>query len=106
MRFLKHPHVLGNRVMICVHDSHFVLEVQDVNCMVSNADALEVLNHLPRRHPCVKGNRLAQIRITLLFKCVDKEASCFSLRRLECAPVGDAGAMFVFMAVLKIGRQP
>ena len=82
--------------MICVHDSHFFLEFQDVNCMVANTDALEVVNHLPRRHPFVKVNRLAQLGIPRLFKCVNEEASCFPLRHLKFVPVGDAGAMYGF----------
>ena len=82
--------------MLCVHDSHFVLEVQYINCMVDNTDDLEVLKHLPRRHPCIKGNRLAHFGIPCLFKCVYDEASCFPLSRLECIPVGNAGAMYGF----------
>ena len=98
MRFLGRPNVLGNQVMLCVHDSHFALEVQDVNCMVSYIDALEVLEYLSCRHPCVKDNWLAQLGIPRLVKCVDDEALCFSLCRLECVPVGDVCTMcgFVF----------
>ena len=97
MHFLKRLNVLGNRVMLCVHDLHFVLEVQDVNCMIANTDALEVLKHLSRLHPLVKGNQLTQIRIPRLVKCVDDGALCFSLRHLEHVPVGDAGAMYGFV---------
>ena len=82
--------------MLCVHDSHFVLEVQDVNCVVADTDALEVLKHLSRHHPCVKGNRLTQLGIPRLVKCVDEEASCFPLCLLECVLVGDAGAVYGF----------
>ena len=82
--------------MICVHDSHFALEVQYVNCTIADTDALEVLKHLPFRNPCVKGNRLAQIGIPHLVKCVDEEAFCFPFRRLKCVPVGDAGAIYGF----------
>ena len=64
--------------------------------MVSEPDALEVLKHLPLHHPCVKVNRLAQLRILSLVKCVDEEAFCFPLRRIECVPVGDASAMYGF----------
>ena len=96
MRFLERPNLLGNRVMLCVHNSNFVLEVQDVNCMVADTDTLEVLRHIPRRHPCVKGNRLTYIVIPRLVKFVNDEASCFSLRRLKCVPFGDVGAMYGF----------
>ena len=82
--------------MLCVHDSHFVLEVQYVNCMVANTDALEVLKNLPHCHPRVKGNRLTQLGIPRLLKCVDEEALCFPFRRLELFPVADAGAMYGF----------
>ena len=96
LRFLERLNVLGNRVILCLHDSHFILEAQDVNCMVANTDALEGLKHLPRRHPCIKGHRLTQLGIPRLIKCVDDEDSCFSLRRLECVPIGDVGVVYGF----------
>ena len=52
--------------MLCVHDLHFVLEVQDVSRMVADTKALEVLKHLPRCHPCVTGNWLVQLGIPRL----------------------------------------
>ena len=64
--------------------------------MVSDTYVLEVLKHLPHCHPCVKGNRLAQLGIPRLVKFVNDEASCFSLRRLKFVSVGDAGAMYGF----------
>ena len=64
--------------------------------MVADTDTLEVLNNLPRCHLCVKGKWLAHIGIPRLFKCVNDEASCFPLCRLEYVPVGDAGAMYGF----------
>ena len=64
--------------------------------MVSDTDTLEVLKHLPRRNPCVKGNWLAQLGIPRLVKYVDDEDSCLSLHHLKCVPVGDAGAMYGF----------
>ena len=82
--------------MIFVHDSHSVLEVQDVNCMVSDTDALGVLKHLPCCHLCVKGILLAQIGIPRLIKFIDEEALCYPLRCLKCVLVGDVGAMYGF----------
>ena len=64
--------------------------------MVANTDALEVLNNMPHPQSCVKGNHLTQLGIQRLIQCVDDEASFLSLRRLECVPVGDAGAMCGF----------
>ena len=64
--------------------------------MVANTYALEVLKHLPCSHPYVKGNRLVQLGIPRLVKCVNDEASCLYLRLLEYVPVGDAGAMYGF----------
>ena len=64
--------------------------------MVSDTDALEALKHLPCSHPFVKSNWIAQLGIPCLVKCVNDEASCFPIRRLECVPVGDAGAMYGF----------
>ena len=61
--------------MLCVHNYHFVLEAQQINCTVADTDALEVLNNLPRLHPCVKGNRLAQLGIPQLVKSVDDKDS-------------------------------
>ena len=64
--------------------------------MVSDTYTLEVLKHLHRFYPCVRVNPLTQIKIVRLVKCINDEASCFSLCRLECIPVGDAGAMYSF----------
>ena len=82
--------------MLCVHDSNFILEVQDINFMIADIYALEVLKNLPRCYPCVKGNCIAHLGIPRFFKCVDDEALCFPLRRLKCVPVRDAGAMYGF----------
>ena len=82
--------------MLYVHDLHFDLKVQDINYMVADTNDLEVLNIMPRRHLCVKGNRLAQLGIPCLVKSVNDEALCFSLRRLECVLVGNAGTVYGF----------
>ena len=82
--------------MLCVHDSHFVLEVEYVNCTVADTDKLEVIKHLPHCHPCIKGNRLTHLGIPCLIKFIEDEAFCLYLRRLESIPVGDAGAMYGF----------
>ena len=64
--------------------------------MVANTYALQVLKHIPYRHPCVKGNHIGHLGILRLVKCVNDAASCFPLNRLECVPVGDAGTMHGF----------
>ena len=79
-----------------MHDLHFVLKVRDVNFMVEDTDSLEVPKHLPRCHPRIKGNRLTQLGIPRLVKCVDDKYLRFSLHRLKFVPVSDAGAMYGF----------
>ena len=61
--------------------------------MVAHTYALEVVQHLLRRHACVKVYWLAHLGVPRSAERINEEASCFPFRRLVCFPVGDKGAI-------------
>ena len=64
--------------------------------MVAHTHALEVFQHLPRSHSCIKGERLTKLGVPRFAKLINKETLCSPFRRLICVPVSDAGAMYGF----------